>query len=212
MRAAHRLAGSPPLVREATRRESEAQAAPARQIRPRLLRRPAVQAGGAQPFWAGGTRARPQLCRVAPAEPHSIGGSAPRNCRDALQRVGFSWLGPKHVGPNDYDNWEFVAYDKDMNFYYVDPSSILKKEEGLLFKELRDYSEPKEGGKSRVAFFFADCEKLAIREILVGVYKEKGAEGGEIDAYQLQPKWLQVSNPNTVGNLILNYVYSHFET
>ena len=117
-----------------------------------------------------------------------------------------------YVGPNDYDNWEFVAYDKDMNFYYVDPSSILKKEEGLLFKELRDYSELKEGGKSRVAFFFADCEKLAIREILVGVYKEKGAEGGEIDAYQLQPKWLQVSNPNTVGNLILNYVCSHFES
>ena len=76
------------------------------------------------------------------------------------------------VGPKEYDNWEFVAYDKDMIFYYVDPTSILKKEEGLLFKELRDYSEPNEGGKSRVAFFFADCEKPAIREILVGIYKE----------------------------------------
>ena len=116
------------------------------------------------------------------------------------------------VGPKEYDNWEFVAYDKDMIFYYVDPTSILKKEEGLLFKELRDYSEPKEGGKSRVAFFFADCEKLAIREILVGIYKEHGAKGGEIDAYRLKPQWLKVSTPNTIGNLILNYVCSQAES
>ena len=89
------------------------------------------------------------------------------------------------VGPRDYDNWEFVTYDKDLNFYYVDPNSITEEDGLYLFKELRDYSEPKEGGKSRVAFFFADCKKLAIREILVGIYKEKGAEGGEIDAYKL---------------------------
>ena len=98
-----------------------------------------------------------------------------------------------------------------MIFYYVDPTSILKKEEGLLFKELRDYSEPKEGGKSRVTFFFADCKKLAIREILVGIYKKNGAEGDQIDAYKLMPKWLQVSTPNTIGNLILNYVCSNGE-
>ena len=116
------------------------------------------------------------------------------------------------VGPREYNNWEFVAYDKDMIFYYVDPTSILKKEEGLLFKELRDYSEPKEGGKSRVAFFFADCKKLAIREILVRIYKENGAEGSQIDAYKFKPKWLKVSTPNTIGNLILNYVCNYSES
>ena len=116
------------------------------------------------------------------------------------------------IGPREYENWDFVAYDKDMIFYYVDPTSILKKEEGLLFKELRDYSEPKEGGISRVAFFFADCKKLAIREILVGIYKENGAEGSQIDAYKLKPKWLKVSTPNTIGNLILNYVCNYSES
>ena len=71
----------------------------------------------------------------------------------------------------EYNNWEFVAYDKDMIFYYVDPTSILKKEEGLLFKNSEIIANLK-SGKSRVAFFFADCKKLAIREILVGIYKK----------------------------------------
>ena len=25
----------------------------------------------------------------------------------------------------DYENWEFVAYDQKINFYYVDPHSIM---------------------------------------------------------------------------------------
>ena len=25
----------------------------------------------------------------------------------------------------DYENWEFVAYDQEINFYYVDPNSII---------------------------------------------------------------------------------------
>ena len=25
----------------------------------------------------------------------------------------------------DYENWEFVAYDQEINFYYVDPNTII---------------------------------------------------------------------------------------
>ena len=25
----------------------------------------------------------------------------------------------------DYENWEFVAYDQEINFYYLDPNSII---------------------------------------------------------------------------------------
>ena len=39
------------------------------------------------------------------------------------------------IGPTEYPNWEFVTYDKDLNFYYVAPSSIMEREDGLLFKE-----------------------------------------------------------------------------
>ena len=25
----------------------------------------------------------------------------------------------------DYENWEFVAYDQEINFFYVDPNTII---------------------------------------------------------------------------------------
>ena len=106
----------------------------------------------------------------------------------------------------DYENWEFVAYDQEINFYYVDPDSITEDDGLLFFKELTDYSRPKDGGSSRFAWIIADCKHEVIRELLIGLYREKGAVGEELTAYKPTPKWEQVSTPNTVGNLILNYV------
>ena len=106
----------------------------------------------------------------------------------------------------DYENWEFVAYDQEINFYYVDPDSITEDDGLLFFKELTDYSLPKNGGNSRFAWIIADCKNEVIRELLIGLYREKGAVGEELTAYKPKPKWEQVSTPNTVGNLILNYV------
>ena len=106
----------------------------------------------------------------------------------------------------DYENWEFVAYDQEINFYYVDPDSITEDDGLLFFKELTDYSLPKNGGSSRFAWIIADCKNEVIRELLIGLYREKGAVGEELTAYKPTPKWEQVSNPNTIGNLILNYV------
>ena len=106
----------------------------------------------------------------------------------------------------DYTVWEFVAYDQEINFYYVDPDSITEDDGLLFFKELTDYSRPKDGGSSRFAWIIADCKHEVIRELLIGLYREKGAVGEELTAYKPTPKWEQVSTPNTVGNLILNYV------
>ena len=106
----------------------------------------------------------------------------------------------------DYENWEFVAYDQEINFYYVDPDSITEDDGLLFFKELTDYSLPKNGGSSRFAWIIADCKNEVIRELLIGLYREKGALGKELTAYKPTPKWEQVSTPNTIGNLILNYV------
>ena len=106
----------------------------------------------------------------------------------------------------DYENWEFVAYDQEINFYYVDPDSITEDDGLLFFKELTDYSIPKNGGSSRFAWIIADCKNEFIRELLIGLYREKGAVGEELTAYKPTPKWEQVSTPNTIGNLILNYV------
>ena len=106
----------------------------------------------------------------------------------------------------DYENWEFVAYDQEINFYYVDPDSITEDDGLLFFKELTDYSLPKNGGNSRFAWIIADCKNEVIRELLIGLYREKGAVGEELTAYKPTPKWEQVSTPNTIGNLILNYV------
>ena len=39
----------------------------------------------------------------------------------------------------EYENWEFIVYDKEISFYYIDPSSIEKKLGFLVFKELVDY-------------------------------------------------------------------------
>ena len=106
----------------------------------------------------------------------------------------------------DYKNWEFVDYDQEINFYYVDPDSITEDDGLLFFKELTDYSLPKNGGNSRFAWIIADCKNEVIRELLIGLYREKGAVGEELTAYKQTPKWEQVSTPNTIGNLILNYV------
>ena len=106
----------------------------------------------------------------------------------------------------DYENWEFVAYDQEINFYYVDPDSITENDGLLFFKELTDYSHPKDGGSSRFAWIIADCKHEVIRELLIGLYREKGSVGEELTSYKPTPKWEQVSTPNTVGNLILNYV------
>ena len=106
----------------------------------------------------------------------------------------------------DYENWEFVAYDQEINFYYVDPDSITEDDGLLFFKELTDYSIPKNGGSSRFAWIIADCKNEFIRELLIGLYREKGAVGEELTAYKPLAKWEQVSTPNTIGNLILNYV------
>ena len=106
----------------------------------------------------------------------------------------------------DYENWEFVAYDQEINFYYVDPDSITEDDGLLLFKELTDYSRPKDGDSSRFAWIIADCKHEVIRELLISLYREKGAVGEQLTAYKPTPKWEQVSTPNTIGNLILNYV------
>ena len=106
----------------------------------------------------------------------------------------------------DYTEWEFVVYDQEVNFYYVDPNSITEDDDLLFFKELTDYSRPKDGGSSRFAWIIADCKHEVIRELLIGLYREKGAVGEELTAYKPTPKWEQVSTPNTIGNLILNYV------
>ena len=106
----------------------------------------------------------------------------------------------------DYENWEFVAYDQEINFYYVDPNSITEDDGLLFFKELTDYSLPKDGGSSRFAFIIADCKNEVIRELMIAFYEEKGAVGEQIKALKPTPKWQQVSRPNTVGNIILNYV------
>ena len=106
----------------------------------------------------------------------------------------------------DYENWEFVAYDQEINFYYVDPDSITEDDGLLFFKELTDYSRPKDGGSSRFAWIIADCKHEVIRELLISLYREKGAVGEQLTAYKPTPKWEQVSTPNTIGNLILNYV------
>ena len=112
----------------------------------------------------------------------------------------------------DYENWEFVAYDQEINFYYVDPDSITEDDGLLFFKELTDYSRPKDGGSSRFAWIIADCKHEVIRELLIGLYREKGAVGEELSAYKPTPKWQQVSRPNTVGNMILNYVCDHYKS
>ena len=112
----------------------------------------------------------------------------------------------------DYENWEFVAYDQEINFYYVDPDSITEDDGLLFFKELTDYSLPKDGGSSRFAWIIADCKNEVIRELLIGLYREKGAVGEELSAYKPTPKWEQVSTPNTVGNMILNYVCDHYKS
>ena len=106
----------------------------------------------------------------------------------------------------DYTEWEFVVYDQEVNFYYVDPNTITEHQGLLFFKELTDYSLPKEGSSSRFAFIIADCKNEVIRELMIAFYEEKGAVGEELTAYKPTPKWEQVSTPNTIGNLILNYV------
>ena len=106
----------------------------------------------------------------------------------------------------DYTEWEFVVYDQEVNFYYVDPDSITEDDGLLFFKELTDYSLNKDGGSSRFAWIIADCKNEVIRELLIGLYREKGALGKELTAYKPTPKWEQVSTPNTIGNQILNYV------
>ena len=112
----------------------------------------------------------------------------------------------------DYENWEFVAYDQEINFYYVDPDSITEDDGLLFFKELTDYSRPKDGGSSRFTWIIADCKHEVIRELLIGLYREKGAVGEQIKALKPTPKWQQVSRPNTVGNMILNYVCDHYKS
>ena len=112
----------------------------------------------------------------------------------------------------DYTEWEFVVYDQEVNFYYVDPNTITEHEGLLFFKELTDYSLPKEGSRSRFAFIIADCKNEVIRELMIAFYEEKGAVGEQIKALKPTPKWQQVSRPNTVGNIILNYVCDQYKS
>ena len=112
----------------------------------------------------------------------------------------------------DYENWEFVAYDQELNFYYVDPNTITEHQGLLFFKELTDYSLPKEGSSSRFAFIIADFKNEVIRELMIAFYEEKGALGEQLKAFKPTPKWQQVSRPNTVGNMILNYVCDQYKS
>ena len=105
-----------------------------------------------------------------------------------------------------YDNWEFVGYDLEINFYYVDPTSIEEREGYPWFKTLQDFSMPRDDGvNSTVTWFMADCKKLAIKGLLTGYYEEKGAEGKELYRARVKPEWLDASRPSSIANLMIGY-------
>ena len=111
----------------------------------------------------------------------------------------------------NYKNWEFVAYDMEINFYFIDPKQIKNEGDGLkLFKELTDFSIPKEEAMSRVSWKVVDCKNFKLKEIIAGFYSLKGGSGKQLDNYLVDfdtvDIWFDVSLPNTVGNLIAEKV------
>ena len=110
----------------------------------------------------------------------------------------------------EYKDWEFVAYSEHMHFFYVDPSSIRVKGTFRGFKELVDFAFIRDGASSRITWILADCDELKVKEIGMKFYNQKGGKGEEIASYDFymeeQRGWMDVSRPNTVGNLIINYV------
>ena len=112
---------------------------------------------------------------------------------------------------SNYKNWEFVAYDLEINFYFIDPKQIKDEGAGLkIFKELTDFSIPKEEAMSRVSWKFVDCKNFKLKEIITGFYSLKGGTGKQLDNYytdaDTEDSWFDVSLPNTVGNLIAEKV------
>ena len=109
-----------------------------------------------------------------------------------------------------YNEWQFVAHDQQINFYYVDPSSIGEKNGFRYYKELTDFPFIRGGAMSRVVWIIADCEKMKAREIVATYYDQKGAKGNEIETYSYlqnpEMRWLDASTPKTVGYMILGYV------
>ena len=87
------------------------------------------------------------------------------------------------------------------------------KDEGAglkIFKELTDFSIPKEEAMSRVSWKFVDCKNFKLKEIITGFYSLKGGTGKQLDNYytdaDTKDSWFDVSLPNTVGNLIAEKV------
>ncbi len=108
----------------------------------------------------------------------------------------------------DYDNWEFIVYDKNINFYYVN-TSLIKEKKGLLtYAELTDYPIDFEdkGEMSHISLVVADCENKNISLYKRFFFKQRGGKGEIIRSLKPQPEWMDVSTPNTVGNFIISFV------
>tara|TARA_A100001011_G_scaffold230536_1_gene238614 strand:- start:21 stop:515 length:495 start_codon:yes stop_codon:yes gene_type:complete len=107
----------------------------------------------------------------------------------------------------EYENWEFIVYDKEISFYYIDPSSIEKKLDFLVFKELVDYPFTYQNGeKSRVSWVIADCDNKNLSIFQEVLFQERGGKGKLIKSNRPEPEWIDVSKPKTVGNHIISVV------
>ena len=118
--------------------------------------------------------------------------------------LGYS-LENNHEG---YDNWEFIAYDLNINFYYVDRSSIKEKQGLLIFTELTDYPIDflGNGERSHISLNIADCENKKISLHKRVFFKFRGGQGEVIRSLKPKPEWVNVSKPLTLGNMIISFV------